>query len=88
MPASIYGGGYRNPPMSIENMRENGVRWLSVECRSCRHQSSVNVDDWPGEIPVPAAGRRFRCRCGSKEINTRPDWSKQFPTPIGQNNKL
>lgn len=76
MPASIYGGRYRGPPMDLANMRENGVRSLLVECRSCRRTVSVVADMLPDEVPVPEAGRRFRCSaCGSREITTRPDWS-------------
>ena len=55
-PASLYGGRYPHAPMNLANMRENGVRWLSVECRACRHSASVNVDAWPGEVEVPSGG--------------------------------
>jgi hypothetical protein len=85
-PASIYGGKYRGPPMDLGNMRENGVRSLLVECRDCRHTASVNVDGWPDGIAVPGAARRFKCSvCGSKAINTRPDWSTQVQRyPMGR----
>lgn len=83
MPASLH-DRYRGPPMTLQNMRENGVRSLWVECRACRHTASVNVDQLPGDIEVPSAGQRFRCKeCGAKEINTRPDWTTQKPRPEG-----
>ena len=83
MPSSVHDRD-RGPPMTLENMRENGVHSLWVACRSCRHEASVNVDQLPGEVEVPSAGRFFRCsKCGSKEINTRPNWTTQNPKPSG-----
>jgi len=36
---------YRGPPMSLANMRENGVRSLSVTCELCHHDTlMMDVD--------------------------------------------
>lgn len=72
------------PPMTIADMRENGVRSLWVECKACRREVSVVADMIPSDVEVPKAGRFFRCSaCGSKDILTRPDWSSQFPKAPG-----
>jgi tripartite-type tricarboxylate transporter receptor subunit TctC len=34
---------YRDPPMTLANMREHGVRSLSVACRLCRHQTVMQM---------------------------------------------
>jgi hypothetical protein len=34
-------------PMTLGNMRENGVRSLSVTCWQCHHETVINVDQWP-----------------------------------------
>jgi hypothetical protein len=33
-------------PMTLDNMRENGVRSLDIQCHQCLHQVILNVD-WP-----------------------------------------
>jgi hypothetical protein len=38
MPATRYSG----PPMTLANMRENGVRSLSVTCELCHHEALMN----------------------------------------------
>ena len=64
-----------SPAMDLANMRDNGVRCLLVTCLACNRQASVNVDQMPADLEVPAAAARFRCSvCGSKRIETRPDW--------------
>jgi hypothetical protein len=63
------------PPMTLANMRHNGVRYVTAECEACGHKADVNVDGLAETIPVPEAGRRLRCsRCGGKRISTRPAW--------------
>ena len=76
------------PPMTLANMRANGVRAVIATCEACGHKADVHVDALPEIIPVPEAGRRLRCgQCGSKQINTRPAWhaalrseNPNFPT--------
>ena len=63
------------PPMSLANMRQNGVYSVSAVCETCRHESVVNVYALPEAVPVPEVGQHLRCsRCGGKEIDTRPAW--------------
>jgi hypothetical protein len=49
-------------PMTLGNMRQNGVRGLFVTCGSCCYHSEINVDAWPDDVPVPSFGPRMRCR--------------------------
>jgi hypothetical protein len=41
-------------PMTLGNMRQNGVHGLDVTCLHCGHHTEVNVDDWPDDVPVAA----------------------------------
>jgi hypothetical protein len=62
--------------MDLANMRQNGVRSLSVGCLDCQHQAEVNVDDQPEHLSVPSFVKRMRCsRCGSKRVHVMPAWS-------------
>jgi hypothetical protein len=42
-------------PMTLGNMRQNGVRTLSVHCggRWCHHQAVLDVSGFPDSVPVP-----------------------------------
>jgi hypothetical protein len=63
------------PPMSLGNMRMNGVRAVIATCQSCNRSADVNVDALPETTFVPKAGERLRCSgCGGKAISTRPAW--------------
>jgi hypothetical protein len=43
-------------PMDLENMRQNGVRSLWIQCNQCRHTRVMNVDPAISSCPVrPAA---------------------------------
>jgi hypothetical protein len=67
--------GKRGPPMTLANMRQNGVRAVIATCQSCLHKADVNVDALPETIGVPETGLRLRCsQCGGKRIDTRPAW--------------
>jgi hypothetical protein len=50
-----------NGPMTLGNMRRNGVRGLDVTCRARGHRTGVNVDAWPDDVPVSSFGPRMRC---------------------------
>jgi hypothetical protein len=66
-------------PMTIGNMRENGVRSLAIWClgRGCEHQTSLNVDHMAAEIEIPTIGPRMVCtRCGFVGADARPNWSE------------
>jgi hypothetical protein len=63
------------PPMTLANMRENGVRAVTATCGACGHKADVNVDALPDSVTVPKAARCLRCSaCGGKRISTRPAW--------------
>ena len=65
----------RPPPMTLGNMRDNGVRAVIAECRACRHKADVVVDRLAASVFVPDAGARMRCSaCGGRNIETRPAW--------------
>ena len=38
--------------MDLANMRKNGMRSLSAHCLDCHHNATVNVDAYPGDLPV------------------------------------
>jgi hypothetical protein len=46
-------------PMTLENMRHNGVRSLDVQCNQCRHRVVLNVDHLPGDLTLPSFGSRM-----------------------------
>jgi hypothetical protein len=67
--------GPPGPPMSLANMRQNGVRAVVATCESCNRSADVNVDAMPETVYVPHVGRRLRCsQCNGKAISTRPAW--------------
>jgi rRNA maturation protein Nop10 len=62
-----------NQPMTLANMRENGVYSVIAICVACGHRVNVNVDALPETIAVPEAGLQLRCgQCGGNRINTQP----------------
>ena len=63
------------PPMTLQNMRQNGVRAVTATCEACGREADVHVDALPETMTVPEAGNRLRCSsCGGKTIATRPAW--------------
>jgi DNA-directed RNA polymerase subunit RPC12/RpoP len=66
---------FKGPPMSLANMRENGVHAVIATCQACGHKADVNVDALPASTGVPHVGQGLRCsQCGGKRIETRPAW--------------
>jgi hypothetical protein len=66
---------YRGPPMTLANMRKNGVHSLSVTCELCHHEAVMNADAFGDAIPVPAFGPRMICSsCGIVGADVRPNW--------------
>jgi hypothetical protein len=56
---------YVGLPMTLGNMRANGVRALFVYCPACHHQVNFNVDGYGDDIPVPTFAPRMLCSlCG------------------------
>jgi hypothetical protein len=69
---------YTGPPMTLGNMRANGVRRLDVSCRQCHHSSVLNVDQYGDDVPVPSFGPRMVCTyCGTIGGDARPNWPDQ-----------
>jgi hypothetical protein len=68
-----------NITVAHANMRENGVRSLSVTWELCHHEALMNVDALDDAIPVTAFGPRMICTsCGIVGANARPNWHEQW----------
>jgi hypothetical protein len=70
------------PPMTLANMRELGVHRLIAYCLNdaCRHSALIDVSGYPGETEVPWFCPRVKCgKCGSKNVDVRPNWKEQPP---------
>lgn len=71
------------PPMTLANMRVNGVNAVIATCEACGRKADINVDALPDDMIVPDAARRLRCsQCGGKQINTRPAWHTAARPPL------
>jgi hypothetical protein len=64
--------------MTLANMRENGVRSLSVTCHLCHHEAVINVDAFDDGVPIPAFSSRAICTgCGAIGADVRPNWAER-----------
>src|ERR1044071_2104992 len=54
-----------DPAMDLANLRKNGVRSIAVQCIDCGRSGIVNVDTYPGHLPVKSFEGRMVCKCGS-----------------------
>jgi hypothetical protein len=72
--------------MTLGNMRENGVRSLSVTCGAlhCHHGSILDVRGYGDDVRVPSFGRpRMVCTvCGAIGADTRPNWNEKAPVSL------
>ncbi len=65
-------------PMTLDNMRANGVCALAVYCERCHHHAGLDVSDYADDVPVPAFGPRMVCtRCGAIGADARPNWGER-----------
>jgi hypothetical protein len=65
-------------PMTLANMRANGVRSLAVTCHQCHHEAIISADQWPGDLTVPSFGPRMMCtKCGIIGADVRPNWRER-----------
>jgi hypothetical protein len=65
-------------PMTLADMREDGVYSVIATSESCGHKSNENVDTLPETMVVREAGLRLQCsQCGGKRISTQPAWHTQ-----------
>jgi hypothetical protein len=67
--------------MTAGNMRANGVRNLKVTCAQpdCRHESLLNLDDYPDDTVLTDLWPRVACsKCGKRgKADVRPNWSER-----------
>jgi hypothetical protein len=66
-------------PMTLGNMRANGVRTLAAWClgRGCDDYRVFDVSGYPDDLPVPSFGPRLRCECcGHLGADVRPNWNE------------
>jgi len=75
------------PPMTLGNMRELGVRGLSIKCLNpkCLHEATVSVDDYADEMLVRDFAKSMVCaKCGARgrHIDVRPNRKEQPPQSI------
>jgi hypothetical protein len=69
-------------PMTLGNMRDQGVRSLSVSCWLCDHDGVLNADPWPDSVYVPSFGPRMVCtRCGIVGADALPNWKERPEQP-------
>jgi len=65
-------------PMTLANMRENGVHSVVATCGKCQHEGVLDVQRWRADTAVPDVGLKLRCSaCGGCDIDTRPNWLDQ-----------
>ncbi len=72
-------------PMTLANMRQNGVRSLDVTCEGylCHHNATLDVSGYADDLTVPAFRPRMVCTvCGSiGTADVRPNW-REYPALI------
>jgi hypothetical protein len=62
-------------PMTLGNMRANGVHSLAVFCHLCDHEAIISAAKWSDDVPVPVFGPRMVCTmCGIVGADARPNW--------------
>jgi hypothetical protein len=67
-------------PMTLGNMRANGVRSLDVSCWLCHHRAILSAEPWPDHVPVPAFEPRMVCTVwGIIGADARPHWCAKAP---------
>lgn len=72
-------------PMTLGNMRHNGVRAVVATCRGCKRSVEVVVDQLGDEVFVPDAGLRMRCStCGHRGAETVPAWRTRRAPGMGE----
>jgi hypothetical protein len=72
-------------PMTLGNMRANGVSTLAVWCGAhrCNHHSVLDVSRYRDDVTVPAFGSRMVCTvCGAIGADARPNWNERAPACI------
>jgi hypothetical protein len=57
------------PPITLANMRENGVCSILATCETCQHEAVLSVHKWPADMPVPDIGLKLRCSASAAETS-------------------
>ena len=68
--------------MTLANMRQQGVRSLSVTCGAvcCHRQAVLDVSGFADDAMVPSFGPRMVCTvCGAIGADARPNWNENAP---------
>jgi hypothetical protein len=61
-----------------------GARSLNVMCTACRHETAINVDQYPDRMTVSSIGPRMVCTaCGHAGADVRPNWLEHKPPRVG-----
>jgi hypothetical protein len=72
-------------PMTLGNMRANGVQTLAIHCdgRWCNYEVVLDVSGYPDDVAVPAFGPRMVCTaCGAVGADARPNWNERAPPSL------
>ena len=69
------------PPMTLGNMRRNGVQHLIAYCLNdtCRHTALIDVSKYPDDVEVPWFQSKVKCgkcRRRGRWVDVRPNWSE------------
>jgi len=70
--------------MTLGNMRQQGVRTLSVTCGAlwC-HQTVLDVSRFDDDVTVPSFCQRMVCMvCGAIGADARPNWNERAPRSL------
>jgi len=75
--------------MTLENMRQNGVRMLAVCCLRCHHEAVLDVERYGDDVTVPSFAPRMVCTtCGAIDADARPNWNERAPPNLFGANRL
>jgi len=67
-------------PMTLGNMRQQGVRSLWIRCGAlhCNHVAITDVSAFADDATVPSFGSRMVCTvCGAIGADARPNWQER-----------
>jgi hypothetical protein len=65
-------------PMTLGNMRTNGVRSLAVSCWLCHHDAVLASTPGPMTCSCPSSARSVVCTgCGIVGADARPYWKER-----------
>ena len=71
--------------MTLGNMRQHGVRSLSITCGAhhCHHDAPIDVNGFADDVTVPSFGPRMVCTvCGAIGADARPNWKERAPVHL------